>query len=749
MTEEGEVEVIAAATSASIEPVKPPIENDKSSGKFDANALLEERIEWRTVSKPIPCNIPASATCIVLPRMRVGTDMKDVKENDEVLFIGGNSHSNKGLYLDVSVFSFKDFRFTSHFIETNRVINRIGHSCVTYEDKVLCFGGASTQTGMSLGQVVSVELNDFGIKSQLVSYNERISGVGLSSDLYGLNNDQIILFGGLSAGTYSNALTKFRPNKETPAEDRFVPVEVIDASEENPHPSPRAYHSSTTCGSKNQFLVIIGGRTKNGTLLDDIWVTDLSCVDDAHNDAEEEVDQKAKKPPPKKGKQPAEEEHPHACHWRKIEVSNPDHVEILTRSLHTACKLPSSSSNEDSSVSLAIFNGVSKYGLPIACGYRIDIDLTSFTLTTCEIIAKEDECTYLPGSCSLLEKNSEGGPSMAALISGNSLYYLSLDASSGISATLLSMTTSERKEEQIKHNEEEKYQSEHTTPSQQSYDSGEQYKGDMIQDPNITQTRSCIRHGQGEMTYKNGMRYKGSWEMDCRQGHGILTFPRDLGSYEGEFVNDIMEGVGKITLMPGYGENGSDVSFLSGIYVDANEGFNYEGNFIGGKLHGYGTLKTSSGNSYVGNFEEGRFSGKGTLEDKDGNKYSGGFVLGKKNDDNAMVIYPDQSKYEGSFRSDKRNGHGILTSSRGKIIYKGKWVGDKFCGAGEWNTPKNERYVGLFEEGYPCGKGTLYRSDGSIYTGEFRYGKREGPGKTVFVDGSVEEGEYSRNELVS
>ena len=751
MAEVGKVEVIAATSSANLEPKEFSTESEGGSGGFDTTALLGDQVEWRTISERFPGVIPAGATCNVVSPSAKSTRTKAADENDKVLFIGGSSHSNKGLYLSVSVFSFKDFDFTSQFMETNRIINRLGHSSVNYEDKVLCFGGVSTQTGMPLGQVISVELNKFGIKSQLMSYNENISGTGLSTDLYGMKKDQIIIFGGQLKDSYSNTITKFRPNHETPADDRFSCVQIAEATEEAPHPTPRAYHSSAICGSKNQFLVILGGRAKTGSLLDDIWVVDLSSVDDANKVAEEEEVTNAKKPPPKKGKPPVEDEHQHCCRWRKIEVTDPQHIEILSRSLHSACRLPSNRTSEeqDTCISIAIFNGISKCGLPYVCGYHLDIDMVNYCLTTCEVISARDACTFLPGSCSILEKNSRGEPSMIAVISGDSLHYLSLDISSEISKTLLNMTSREVQLEETKHQEEEKHRKETEIPTKKDYDTGEQYRGDLIEDPNVTDSRSFLRDGQGEMIYMNGMSYRGSWERDLKHGIGTLTFPYNLGSYEGDFLHGCMEGKGKINLSPGCKEKGgSDCDFIADTYINANDGFTYEGNFVQGKLHGYGILETSCGDKYEGNFQGGRFSGAGKLENKDGSRYCGKFVLGLKNDDHATLTYPDQSTYEGSFRSDKRNGHGILISSKGKTIYKGKWVGDKFCGAGEWNTPMNERYLGAFEEGYPSGKGILYHTNGSVYTGEFRNGKKEGMGKTVYADGTVEEGMYSRDKLV-
>ena len=68
--------------------------------------------------------------------------------NGDVLYIGGRSQVSRGLYLDVKCFSFQTFTFCPHFMETNKVINRYGHSSLSFKNRVFCFGGMSTQTGV-------------------------------------------------------------------------------------------------------------------------------------------------------------------------------------------------------------------------------------------------------------------------------------------------------------------------------------------------------------------------------------------------------------------------------------------------------------------------------------------------------------------------------------------------------------------------------------------------------------------------
>ena len=84
-----------------------------------------------------------------------------------------------------------------------------------------------------MGQVISVELTEFGIRSTLVAYSERVKGIGMSADIFGNENSQIAIFGGVCNKVYSNNLTKFLPGPDVPAEQRFEEVTTIDVIPHN------------------------------------------------------------------------------------------------------------------------------------------------------------------------------------------------------------------------------------------------------------------------------------------------------------------------------------------------------------------------------------------------------------------------------------------------------------------------------------------------------------------------------------
>ena len=66
--------------------------------------------------------------------------------------------------------------------------------------------------------------------------------------------------------------------------------------------------------------------------------------------------------------------------------------------------------------------------------------------------------------------------------------------------------------------------------------------------------RSGKRHGQGTYVYgegpRMGIQYTGQWKLDHQHGEGVLQYP-DGRMYRGSFVNDEMNGQGKMPCLGG------------------------------------------------------------------------------------------------------------------------------------------------------------------------------------------------------
>ncbi|CAD8196889.1 unnamed protein product [Paramecium pentaurelia] len=93
------------------------------------------------------------------------------------------------------------------------------------------------------------------------------------------------------------------------------------------------------------------------------------------------------------------------------------------------------------------------------------------------------------------------------------------------------------------------------------------------------------RHGQGYIKYSNKQQYKGQFENDFFQGKGIYTLQDQDTYYEGEWIQNERDGLGK--------EQGKD----------DNKTWQYEGYFSKGKRQGKGKLIIDKEYEIEGDYE--------------------------------------------------------------------------------------------------------------------------------------------------
>ncbi len=116
-----------------------------------------------------------------------------------------------------------------------------------------------------------------------------------------------------------------------------------------------------------------------------------------------------------------------------------------------------------------------------------------------------------------------------------------------------------------------------------------------------------LKKGFFQKTYENGDMYEGELVNDLKIGKGKIKF-KDGTIYEGEFQNDMINGIGKM------------------VYTDGNI---YIGEFINGYRQGNGELSYSNGDKYIGEFQNDMPYGNGEMIWRDGNKTSGVWGDGK------------------------------------------------------------------------------------------------------------------------
>lgn len=117
----------------------------------------------------------------------------------------------------------------------------------------------------------------------------------------------------------------------------------------------------------------------------------------------------------------------------------------------------------------------------------------------------------------------------------------------------------------------------------------------------------------------------------------------------------------------------------------------FVGQYVDGKREGYGEYSLANGDMVKGYWQEGKlqsgeyyYSGN---RDNVGYRYVGNFVQSEPDtfvpDDNATIIYDDQSVYRGDIKGDWRNiqkhGIGKLIDANG-VEKDGYWEDDEFFG---------------------------------------------------------------------
>lgn len=116
-------------------------------------------------------------------------------------------------------------------------------------------------------------------------------------------------------------------------------------------------------------------------------------------------------------------------------------------------------------------------------------------------------------------------------------------------------------------------------------------------------------HGEGEIVFENGSTYKGTFENNHLHGKGTLVYANG-NEYKGEFQNSLRHG--------------------KGVFKCPKLDFEYTGDFIKGKMTGYGVIKYRDASVYEGRVLNGKKHGNGKLTYPNGNYYEGNWIQNKK-----------------------------------------------------------------------------------------------------------------------
>lgn len=204
--------------------------------------------------------------------------------------------------------------------------------------------------------------------------------------------------------------------------------------------------------------------------------------------------------------------------------------------------------------------------------------------------------------------------------------------------------------------------------------------------------------------------------------YGKLVF-NDGSFYEGEFMNGLKEGRGRII------KSNGNIYFCS---------------FKKNMMEGFGVFIGYQGTMYIGEWKNDIIEGQGTEYYKDGSYYFGSFINGRKSG-NGKFCWNDGNSYLGTFNNDLIHGIGIYRWCDGKE-YTGEWKNNMMDGKGKLTLPNNSFYEGAFKEGKKNGYGKFWWNDSKYFEGFWKDDKQHGKG-SYFKDSKLIEGIWINGKI--
>ena len=157
----------------------------------------------------------------------------------------------------------------------------------------------------------------------------------------------------------------------------------------------------------------------------------------------------------------------------------------------------------------------------------------------------------------------------------------------------------------------------------------------------------------------------------CNIKIGVKNYPE--GKYEGELVNNMREGKGKLYYI-------NNEKYMGKIYIGEwkndlrngkgvetwNDGERFVGNFKNDKREGYGIYYHSNGDIYEGNYKNGKTEGFGVEYYSNGDKYEGRFKNGNK-EGQGVYYFENGNREIGYYRNNESIGKAVLLTVNNEI----------------------------------------------------------------------------------
>ena len=245
-----------------------------------------------------------------------------------------------------------------------------------------------------------------------------------------------------------------------------------------------------------------------------------------------------------------------------------------------------------------------------------------------------------------------------------------------------------------------------------------------------------IKDGYGKILYNNGGFYIGNWVNYEKVGKGILYYKKDNPRYEGEFSADLFNGQGKLIEENGeyyIGNFIEGLKFGNGIEYYKNNSIKYEGEFDLGKYNGFGKYNfIGKANTffYIGNFIMGKMKGQCQIYANKRLLFEGDYD--NFNTNGGKIYIGNGEYYIGDLRNGFKEGKGKIVNSNNEIIYEGDFLNNNLEGEGKMYH-NDVYYSGEFKKNVPDGQGKIFdENENLIFDGNFKNGKALG--KAIIFD---------------
>ncbi|OMJ65714.1 hypothetical protein SteCoe_37742 [Stentor coeruleus] len=254
--------------------------------------------------------------------------------------------------------------------------------------------------------------------------------------------------------------------------------------------------------------------------------------------------------------------------------------------------------------------------------------------------------------------------------------------------------------------------------------------------------------GIGTYTYKCGSVYNGEWKHGMRNGEGEYELATLLENkkneyvkmlkYKGNWINNQMEGQGKITFPQGfiYESEFSKNFVTSKGRIITQSGVYYAAENIDA-IHDFGRLFIREGQSIPPTYE--KFYCICILFDW--SVYEGWMDFGKKKTHMALL---DSKIDSDNFLSTLKGDGTLYIGEKGytNCTWSGKF---KFEGFGISRINSKEKYKGMFKKGLKNGYGVCIYKSGDIYKGKWNDDLKNGYGTMTYKNGKVFTGYWNND----